>query len=105
MIQTCDNPAIEAAAKALWEHVTTDMGDTSPWAEAGDEEAADCRGLVRLVLTTAGYDDALREVDVTNAAARILTDERNQANQRVAELEEQLQRLRAVPENGSRGRT
>jgi hypothetical protein len=59
MIQTRDNPAIEAAAKALWEHVTTEMGDTSPWA-----------------------------------------DERDRANQRVAELEDELRRLRSVPEIG-----
>lgn len=44
---------VEAAAKALWEHVTTEMGQPQPWADAAVEEAADCRKLVRLVLDTA----------------------------------------------------
>jgi len=44
--------------------------------------------------------EALREVEVTNAAGRILAAERDRADRRVAELEEQLQRLRSVPEIG-----
>lgn len=60
-----------------------------------------------LTITRAQLAEALREVEVTNSAARILADERGRAHDRVASLEErnralqaELARLRQVPEIG-----